>query len=214
MFTASGLFITGTSTDVGKTYVAAILARQLTAAGRRVGVYKPIASGCRREGEQLVSDDARMLWQSAGRPRTLLEVCPQCYETPVAPNVAARREGRPVDERLLRTGFDVWRDSCDVVLVEGAGGWHSPLSDLTLVSDLAVEIGWPVVVVALNTLGTINHTLLTLRAIESRGLVVESIVLNDPPQRDASSDSNAAELRRLIGRPVKTLAWGAMSFDE
>lgn len=208
----TGLFITGTSTDVGKTYVAAILARQLTATGKRVGVYKPVASGCRRQGEQLVSDDALQLWQSAGQPRTLLEVCPQCYESPVAPNVAARLERRPIDDRRLRTGLDVWRDSCDVVIVEGAGGWHSPLSDRTLVSDLAIEIGWPVVVVALNALGTINHTLLTLRAIESRGLAVECIVLNDPAVRDASSDSNAAELLRLVKTPLRTLPRGATKF--
>ena len=101
-----GLFITGTDTGVGKTYVAALLARSLSAAGYRVGIYKPAASGCRRDGQALVCDDAVLLWESAGRPGLLERVCPQRFQAPLAPHLAAKAEGRRLDPELLRRGLD------------------------------------------------------------------------------------------------------------
>ena len=94
-----GLFITGTDTGVGKTYVAALIARWLPPAGRRVGVYKPAASGCSRQadGDELVSDDALALWNAAGRPGDLDRVCPQRFAAPLAPHLAAAGEGKQID---------------------------------------------------------------------------------------------------------------------
>ena len=91
-----GLFITGTDTGVGKTYVATLIVRSLLRAGHRVGVYKPVASGCRPERGTLVSDDALALWDAAGRPGELERVCPQRFEAPLAPPLAARAEGKEV----------------------------------------------------------------------------------------------------------------------
>src|SRR5690349_13174914 len=88
-----GIFIVGTDTDVGKTFVGATIARQLHQEGVRVGVYKPAASGCRRVGKQLVSDDAVALWEAAGRPLSLAKVCPQRFLAPLAPHLAAQAEG-------------------------------------------------------------------------------------------------------------------------
>ena len=108
-----GLFITGTDTGVGKTYVAALIARSLVASGRRVGVYKPAASGCIRDAHGcLVSDDAVALWEAAGRPSDLEHVCPQRFAAPLAPHLAARGEGREIDANLLRSGLDYWRSRC------------------------------------------------------------------------------------------------------
>ena len=103
-----GLFITGTDTEVGKTYVAALVARALVAAGQRVGVYKPAASGCPMIDGELVSDDALELWRSAGCPHTLAEVCPQVFAAPLAPHLAASAEGKRLDRSLLRSGLNVW----------------------------------------------------------------------------------------------------------
>ncbi|HEX3869295.1 MAG TPA: dethiobiotin synthase, partial [Pirellulales bacterium] len=126
---ACGLFVTGTDTGVGKTYVSAMIARSLVAQGRRVGVYKPIASGCDNGIEGLVSHDAVTLWEAAGRPGTLDRVCPQCFRAPLAPPVAARLENRTVDGKLLRSGLDYWSQSSEIVIVEGAGGLMSPVSE-------------------------------------------------------------------------------------
>ena len=104
-----GLFITGTDTGVGKTYVAALIARRLAQQGRKVGVYKPAASGCRRRGGVLVSDDAVALWEAAGRPGDLEHVCPQRFEAPLAPHLAAAAEGRQLDAGLLRRGLEYWQ---------------------------------------------------------------------------------------------------------
>ena len=203
---ARGLFITGTGTGVGKTHVAALVARALRAAGHRVGVYKPVASGCTTRDGQLVSADAIALWEAAGRPGTLERVCPQCFAAPLAPHLAARAEGRRVDENLLRTGLDYWRDECDVVLVEGAGGLMAPLGDDLYNAELADEFGYPLVVVAANALGTINATLQTLITADvfRDGLAVAGVVLNWPsePTDDPSTDSNADELRRRCRVPL------------
>ena len=193
-----GLFITGTDTEVGKTYVGALVARSLRTAGRRVGVYKPAASGCRPEGDALVSDDALQLWEAAGRPGPLERVCPQCFRAPLAPHLAAREEGKQLDADLLRTGIEYWQARSDVILVEGAGGLMSPLGEEEYVADLACDFGFPLVVVTRNALGTINQTLQTLVAAATfrDGLEVAGVVLNHPtqPADDASTATNRGEL--------------------
>src|SRR3954471_20401000 len=131
-----GLFITGTGTGVGKTYVGALIVRALCDAGKRVGVYKPAASGCEDRGGKLVSADAIALWEAAGRPGTLEQVCPQVFAAPLAPHLAARAEGKQVDPQHLREGIRFWQTTSDVVLVEGAGGLMSPLSDDDYNADL------------------------------------------------------------------------------
>jgi dethiobiotin synthetase len=215
----SGLFITGTDTGVGKTYVAALIARTLAAAGQRVGVYKPAASGCRREGAQLVSEDAVALWEAAGRPGELEAVCPQRFEAPLAPHLAARAEGREINADLLRTGLEYWTGRCGLVLVEGAGGLMSPLGDEEYVADLAYEFGYPLVVVAPNVLGVINQTLQTLVTATAfrEGMETAGVVLNDLPgsEHDPSAASNRRELAARCVPPVLAhVRWGAGQFDE
>ena len=214
-----GLFITGTDTEVGKTYVAALIARSLHEAGRRVGVYKPAASGCRVVERKLVSDDAVLLWEAAGRPGELDRVCPQRFRAPLAPHLAARQEGKRLDPELLRRGVDYWRATSDVILVEGAGGLMSPLGDEEYVADLAGDLGFPLVVVARNALGTINHTLQTLIAAATfrDGLPIAGIVLNHPAPlaNDPSAKSNRRELATRAVPPVLAeVAWEAEGFDE
>jgi len=233
-----GLFITGTDTEVGKTYIAAMIARALVASGRRVGVYKPVASGCRRVEGELVSDDAVALWEAAGRPGALERVCPQRFEAPLAPHLAARAEGKTLDNRLLRTGLDYWTERSDVVLVEGAGGLLCPLGEHEYVIDLARDFGFPLVVVAKNALGTINHTLQTLFVAEhhqsphvgysffppegKKGtslspLSVAGVVLNGavPPEGDLSIATNREELDSHLREVLLVeVPWQARDFDQ
>ena len=196
---AGGFFITGTSTGVGKSYVGAMIAHVLVRAGLRVGVYKPVESGCARDGGELMAADARMLWQAAGQPGELQYVCPQRFEAPLAPPQAAALEKRVVDAPLLRSGFGYWRERSDIVLVEGAGGLMSPLSAADYNIDLARDLGLPLVIVAANELGAINatlQTLITARALAAE-LPVAGIVLNQSRQltADHSTSTNAAQLR-------------------
>lgn len=214
-----GLFITGADTDVGKTYVGAMVARDLVAAGHRVGVYKPAASGCRLEGGELISDDALALWRAAGCPSTLEQVCPQRFAAPLAPHLAARAAGLRLDSGLLRAGLAPWLEQSDIVLVEGAGGLMSPLGDDEYVADLAYDFGFPLIIVARNALGTINGTLQTLitAAVFRDGLDVAGIVLNatSSAASDPSCDSNYDEISRHARPPVLAdVAWNAERFAE
>jgi len=213
-----GLFITGTDTDVGKTAVAVAIVRALAAAGRRVGAYKPAASGLASAADP-GSDPAR-LWEAAGRPLTIHAVCPQAFQAAVAPPQAARAEGRRVDEVLLRAGITPWLESSEIAVVEGAGGLFSPLGEDTLGVDLAREFGFPLVVVDAARLGTIGRTLATVRAARAERLTVAACVLSEvgPPRgeaADAESDAaisvaSLAELgRRLPGVPLLRLPHGA-----
>lgn len=208
---ARGLFITGTDTEVGKTYVAALLAAELAAAGCRVGVYKPAASGCTvasGDGSSppgtLVSGDAAAVWEAAGRPGELDRVCPQRFAAPLAPHLAARAEGKPFDARLLRTGLDYWTARSDFVLVEGAGGLLCPLGDREMMADLAADLGFPLLIVARNALGTINHTLLTIEAADRRGLTIAGVLLNNPAPRpnDPSVAGNLEAIRAHCSHPI------------
>jgi dethiobiotin synthetase len=215
-----GLFITGTDTDVGKTYVAALIARSLMVSGRRVGVYKPAASGCLRDAQgNVVSDDAVALWEAAGRSGELEQVCPQRFAAPLAPHLAARAEGREIDARLLRMGIDPWRH-CEIVLVEGAGGLMSPLGDTEYVADLAADFGFPLIVVSRNVLGTINATLQTLitASVYRRGLKVAGVVLNHPAPPaadDLSRATNQSELAARCTAPLlAAVAFGSAGFDR
>jgi dethiobiotin synthetase len=213
-----GLFITGTGTGVGKTYVAALIARALRDGGKRVGVYKPVASDCELHGDCVVSPDAVALWEAAGRPGSLEQVCPQRFIAPIAPHRAAIREGRRVDPRLLRDGIRFWRDTCEVVLVEGAGGLMSPLSDDDYNADLAAEFGYPLVVVSENALGTINATLQSLITARTygAGLHVAGVVLNSPRANinDQSMESNADELARRCVVPLLAAVGRGAAFDR
>jgi dethiobiotin synthetase len=204
---------------VGKTHVAAMIVRTLVAAGRRVGVYKPAASGCRLECGELISDDAVALWDAAGRPGNLACVCPQRFLAPLAPHLAAKAEGKQLDADLLRQGIDYWRQSADVIVVEGAGGLMSPLGDSEYVADLAKAFRFPLVIVSRNVLGTINQTLQTLMtaATFGSGLPVAGVVLNHttPPLDDASLATNYRELVTRCSVPVLAeVAWRATEFSS
>jgi len=207
--TTSGLFVVGTDTAVGKTFVATRIAAALAKSGLRVGVYKPAASGCRRVGKALVSDDALALWEAAGRPGELKAVCPQRFAAPLAPHLAAKEERKEIDSRQLRRGIEYWQRRSDCVVVEGAGGLMSPIGDHDYVADLADDFGFPLVVVAPNRIGAINSTLLTLIAATSRPrpLRIAGIVLNDvlPPEiGDPAIRSNRLELELRCVPPVLT----------
>ena len=200
-----GLFVTGTDTGVGKTYVAAAIIRALRRSGVSVGAYKPAVSGSRMEPAGLVWDDLIRLQAALEGSVPIERISPQRFAAPLAPPAAARLEGRTVDHALLRKGLEWWRDKAQVVVVEGAGGLLSPISSSDLVADLARDLGFPLVIVARLSLGTINHTLLTVEAARARGLAIAGIVLNQPvppDPADASVQSNPAELAARCDVPI------------
>jgi len=212
-----GLFVTGTGTGVGKTYVSCRIAEALVATGRRVGVYKPVESGVAPTDQLDGRTDAGLLWAAAGRPGDGARVCPQSFEAAIAPHLAARDEAREVDAALLRSGIEYWRERSEFVLVEGAGGLMSPLTEDDYVADLALDLGYPLLIVAPNVLGVINQTLQTLvtAATFRDGLNVAGVVLNAcSGGDDPSTGSNRAQLEARCVPPILAeLGWGAQEFD-
>jgi dethiobiotin synthetase len=193
------LFVTGTDTGVGKTVVTAALAAALAEAGVRVRALKPVASGV-APGE--VGEDAALLALADGHP----PASAYTFALPVSPHLAAEAEGVRIEEARVAAWIEANRG--DVTLVEGVGGWEVPLRRDWRVSAWAAALGAPVLVVARNRLGMLNHTLLTVEAVRARGLVVAGVVVTPPAEADASTGGNAAELARLLPDvAVRAMAW-------
>jgi dethiobiotin synthetase len=154
-----GFFVSGTDTGVGKTVASCALVQGLRARGIDVGVMKPIETGVGSDGPL----DAQALREAAGVEDSLGEICPLQFALPAAPNVAAAAEGRGIDLAFLLRSFDALAARHDVMVVEGAGGLLVPTADTCDMGDLARQFELELIVVARMGLGTINHTLLTLR---------------------------------------------------
>lgn len=182
--------------------------------GQRVGVYKPVASGCElRADGQRYSVDATTLWQAAGRPKNIDAVCPQRFIAAVSPPRSAAKEGAQVDTRRLRDGLAVWCDGeFDVVMIEGAGGLFSPISDDWLNVDLAIEMkrwsdqdghSFELLLVAPDRLGVLHHVISTSRAAEAAGMPITGLILNRMDDSgDDSTQTNADDLRQWCGIPM------------
>lgn len=196
------VIVTGTDTEVGKTYISCLILKQLKAAGVSVGAYKPVCSGAvPADDGGLLWEDVRQLAEAIGWTGPQDYICPQRFHAAVAPNTAAAKQATEVDELLLTQGAQVWLHEASHLLIEGAGGFLSPLSENATSATLAEAFACPVVVVAANRLGTLNHTVLTVEAIRRRGLSLNAIILNDVAQNsddDASVTTNAEELQRLV----------------
>ena len=203
----AGLFITGTDTGVGKTFVARGIASALRARGRRVGVLKPIETGCGAAiGRQPA--DALALQAAAGSTLPLDRICPYRLDAPLAPDVAARLENVRLDPAVVVAAFRALERDHDVTLVEGAGGLLVPILERYTMADLARELGLPLLVVVDSKLGAINHTLLTLEAAATRGLSVRGYVLNHASAADEAAATNPSVLARCTDTPcLGALAW-------
>jgi dethiobiotin synthetase len=211
-----GLFVVGTDTGVGKTYVASAIARSLAEQGRRVGVLKPVATGL-GEGDGDGGGrgaDADRLIAAVGGSIAPERVVPLAFAEPLAPVVAARRRGGRLEpaevERAVDAALGWWLDRADVMVVEGVGGLLTPLAEGTTVADLAIRLDYPLVVVARRGLGTLNHTLLTVEAARRRGLRIAGVVLNGPcptVEGEALAEAtNAGELARRLAGGISVLA--------
>lgn len=203
-----GFFITGTDTGVGKTRVATALAHLCATRGLDVRVRKPVESGCLEGADGPVPQDAAMLWQAVGAREPIERVCRCPLRAALSSERAAAIEGVELGlEALHRASTDgVGPDS--VLLVEGAGGFYSPIAHAALNADLAAALGLRVVVVAADRLGTISHTLLTVEAVRGRGLAVAGVVLSQPLASVDAAMDNAGELERWLGAPVLRLPHG------
>jgi len=195
----AGCFVTGTDTGVGKTHVAALLVHGRRSRGLDCVGMKPICCGARR--------DAELLHAASDATIALNDVNPIWLRTPAAPYTGALIENRPIDVALITRTCERLRRVHASVIVEGAGGWLVPIARDYFVSDLAAEIGLPIVVVVANKLGALNHTLLTVEAIRARGQTCAGIVLNHPDpglgeNHQIVTTTNRTILESLVNLPI------------
>jgi dethiobiotin synthetase len=202
--TKPAFFITGTDTNVGKTEAACLIASSFREAGFTTGVMKPVETGCRLLGEKLIPRDALRLKEASGTGADLDLVNPYRFTAPVAPDLAARLFGASIDMERIRDIFIGLQAAHDLMLVEGAGGLLAPVTEEKSMADLALFLGAPLIIVSANRLGTVNHTLLTVRCAREMGLAIKGIILNNPaaPENDLSRDHNRRDIERLSGAPV------------
>lgn len=198
-----GVFVTGTDTGVGKSLVAAALAAAASSRGARVGVFKPCESGCALPDGGLHARDADFLRRMSGSTAPLEDICPYRLREPLAPAVAADREGLSVSARHISAVFRRLCRSCDMMIVEGAGGLLVPMADGVLTIDLIRQLELPALVVARLSLGTINHCLLTVRQLQAQGLALTGIVFSATQRRmGAAEQTNPAIVQRYTDVPV------------
>ncbi len=199
-----GLFVTGTDTGVGKTVITGAIAAWFSRRGMRVGVSKPIATGCVKRREGWISEDAEFLAAAGDVAFPLDVICPQRFIEPLAPALAAEREGRTIDWGAVQRALAIQSAAADVLLVEGVGGVMVPLDRENTVLDLARALGLPAVVVARAGLGTINHTLLTIAALRAGGVSVAGVVINGYPAEAPSiaEETNPRAIEKWGKAPV------------
>jgi dethiobiotin synthetase len=197
-----GVFVTGTGTEVGKTVVAAAIARTAAAGGRRVHVFKPAVSGLDEAGEP----DHDLLRRAAASTQEDDQIAPYRYGPPVSPHLGATLAGETIDPARLRAAARAAAEGADLLVVEGVGGILVPLTLGYLVRDFARDLGLGVVVAAPPGLGTINHTLLTVEAGRAVGLEVLKVVLTPWPAAPSELErSNRESIERLGSVRVETL---------
>ncbi len=199
---ANGLFITGTDTDAGKTYISSLILRALR--NERVDAvgYKPICCGDRNDALQMAMASDISIDDEAEMNR----INPVWMKTPAAPHVSAMFENRPIEKQELLDGYKSLSDSHQCVITEGVGGWLVPINGMAFsVAELAVAIGDPVVLVVGNKLGALNHTLLTVEAMRSRGIEPAGLVFNNLiDELDTATITNKGIVEDMCGVEVIT----------
>ena len=197
-------FITGTDTDVGKTFVTCALIEAFATRGFRAMPMKPIAAGTMNMNGVVINADVAALREVSGTQASLADINPYCFAEPIAPHLAAQHESVTVEMRIIQAAFERLKADADTVLVEGAGGFLVPLSMRQSMADIPTALGLDVILVVDMRLGVLNHTLLTVEAIHSRGLTFAGWVANTAKAGAAmlAFDENRATLERLIAAPL------------
>ena len=199
---SKGIFIIGTDTEVGKTLVSAGLMHLLLRNKYKAAYFKPVASGEIMLNGAYQSIDASFVKTVSGFAEEPKNITPFCFKNAVAPHFAARLEGRSIDLAIIKDTLQYLKNSYEIIITEGVGGLAVPLYDQGFMQhDLIRELGFPCLLVARTGLGTINHTLLTLRFAQSAGLTIKGIVLNGNGQTPVEID-NIETIRKLSGIPA------------
>jgi dethiobiotin synthetase len=195
-----GYFITGTDTNVGKTWATVALMRYFKSQGKSVIGMKPVASGCNLKDGLLVNDDALLLQENASIKLDYSLINPYAFELPVSPHIAGKNN--PVEFEVITANFDAVKSHAQIILVEGAGGWYSPLNENQDNRDLAVHLGLPVILVVAIKLGCINHSKLTYKAISDSDVDFAGWIAVCINPNELCTDENIATIKAQMDIPM------------
>jgi dethiobiotin synthetase len=198
---SKAVFVTGTDTEVGKTLVSCGLIGALQAHYSVVNGYKPIAAGASFQQHGLVNDDALALMQASSVDLNYQQVNPVVFQAAIAPHIAAHYARQTIDIGLMSQGLAELRATSNCVLVEGAGGWHVPLTEQQTLSQWVAEQGLPVILVVGVKLGCLNHALLSVEAIAASGAKLIGWVANNLAEESEVSAQNVSYLKQAIAAP-------------
>lgn len=195
-------FIIGTDTNVGKTYIASLLIQQFVAAGYQTVGMKPIASGCAFDAKgELINDDVQALNVASNVSAPLNLINPYHFSPAIAPHIAAELAGISMQIELIQQAYAQLTELADVVIVEGAGGFFVPINATQTLADVAVQLQIPIILVIGIKLGCINHALLTIEAIQARGLILAGWVANQIEPEMPMFEENLSSLTQRIAAP-------------
>lgn len=196
-----GLFITGTDTGIGKTFVGGGIAGVLRKKGEDVGVFKPMLSGVSRKDPM---SDTVLLKEMSGDYNTLEEITPFQYNEPLAPYIAAKRTGQSISLEAIMDAWKMIKDTHEYFIVEGAGGLGVPFGKDYVAADVAREIGFPLLIIARTGLGTVNHIWLTVQVATQMGLQIAGIILNNVHETNQgiAEKTNPALIEEVTNVPV------------
>lgn len=197
-FAMPGFFITGTDTEIGKTFVSSLLIKILVDEGLKVSGMKPVASDAKNIDGVLQNEDALTLMQAANVDADYSLVNPYVFAEAVSPHIAAEDAGVEIDLNKIKNNLDVLEKKSDVVVVEGVGGWYAPLSYDTTVADLARVLNTPVIIVVGLRLGCLNHALLTVQAIRHSGVPIAGWMANHVEEHFSSAEKNIETLKAFL----------------
>ena len=199
-----GIFITGTDTGVGKTFVAEGLIKAVRKKGLNVCPMKPLETGCRLRQGRLIPADTLRLIRASGVDEEIDLINPYRFNQPLAPSVAAEIEGMKINRKRIFSAYDRLSEKYDITIVEGAGGVMAPVFKKYLFLDLINDLKLPLVIVSRPGLGTINHTLLTIDAVKNKGLHILGVIINYSVniKKGLTEKTNPEVIEKLGGSPV------------
>lgn len=203
---SKALFITGTGTDIGKTYVAGLIVKKIAEAGKSAAYYKAAMSGNNRRADgSLIPGDALFVKQTSGIQQPIAEMCPYIYENAYSPHLASRIEGHPVKMSVVKEGYEKVCEKYEYVTMEGSGGILCPIcfdEEKIQLEDVIKELGLSCIIVADAGLGTINSVVLTVEYMKTHNIIVKGIIFNNYHPGNVMEDDNIFMCEYMTGLPA------------
>ncbi|MDP4146660.1 MAG: dethiobiotin synthase [Bacillota bacterium] len=200
-----GIYIIGTDTDVGKTFITAVLVSLMRKSGYDTAYFKAVLSGAEKKGNKLVPGDTEFVCKASGLNEKYENLTPYIFETAVSPHLASKIEGIPIDINNIKRKFNFLKQKYDYIIAEGSGGIICPIIETNegayTLANLIKELGMGVLLVASAEVGTINHTVLTVEYAKNMGIEVRGIIINGY-KNSISHIDNAEMIKKLTGIPI------------